>query len=104
MTDEGEIKIGHSTDVWNRINSLVATQRGVTLLGLREESKFVDERKLHYLFRVFAFLGTQMCKLHGSWVNLTQKFTQNDGFFPFSTMQLLRKTFFKNTLQNRQIF
>ena len=57
MTDKGEIKIGHSTDVWNRINSLVTTQRGVTLLGLREESKFVDERKLHYLFRAFRIKG-----------------------------------------------
>lgn len=74
MTDTGEIKIGHSTDVWNRINSLVTTQRGVMLLGLRKESKYVTETKLHYLYRAFRIKGGEYFKKNAYLLELISRF------------------------------
>ena len=62
MTEKGEIKIGHSTDLWNRLNSLVITQRGIYLLGIRPESKLINENKLHYLYRAFRIKGGEYFK------------------------------------------
>ena len=74
MTDNGEIKIGHSTDVWNRVNSLVATQQGVVLLGLRKESKYINEAKLHYIYRAFRIKGGEYFKKNAYLLELISRF------------------------------
>ena len=57
MNGKGEIKIGRSTDVWNRIHGLVSEQTNMYLLGLREETKRVNETALHYLYRAYRVNG-----------------------------------------------
>tara|TARA_R100001086_G_scaffold119780_3_gene61604 strand:+ start:1417 stop:2076 length:660 start_codon:yes stop_codon:yes gene_type:complete len=74
MTTEGEIKIGRSTDIYNRIQALVMHNSGLYLLGFREESKFVNESKLHYLYRAFRIKGSEYFKKNDYLLDLIARF------------------------------
>ena len=47
---------------------------GLYLLGFREESKFVNESKLHYLYRAFRVKGSEYFKKNDYLLDLIARF------------------------------
>tara|TARA_R100000773_G_C4209070_1_gene109118 strand:+ start:649 stop:1308 length:660 start_codon:yes stop_codon:yes gene_type:complete len=74
MKPGGQIKIGQSTDIFNRIQTSGELSEGSVILGFREESKFVNESKLKYLYRTFQVKGSEYFKKNDFLLDLIARF------------------------------
>ena len=59
LQSDNMIKIGKSNDIWTRMRDLVGSQEGVHLLGMREQTEFVNESKLHHVYGAFRQKGNE---------------------------------------------
>tara|TARA_R110001592_G_scaffold71694_1_gene219041 strand:- start:2491 stop:3210 length:720 start_codon:yes stop_codon:yes gene_type:complete len=59
LQSDNMIKIGKSNDIWVRMRDLVGSQEGVHLLGMREQTKCINESKLHHVYGAFRQKGNE---------------------------------------------